>query len=229
MRGSLQRCNRGSVGVLWGQSNSNRCGNKSGSAAALGYSMPAGATYWENGGQLLSYTAAHLGPEVGIFHEAITVAGRPSCTLVKYGFDGSSLGSWNTPGHADDLIAHCVTAGVVPQWGICVQGEAEATTSEVAANSWAEDCVAVLADFRAAWGAGFGCVFVRIRTTDDAGYPWHANVRTEQDYMAANFANVGLTNVDDGELDEDLVHYLGPTAVLAGRRAVRILLDAGVF
>jgi len=228
MRGALRRCNRGSVGVLWGQSNANRCGNKSGSAAALGYSLPAGATYWENGGQLLSYTAPHLGPEVGIFHEAITVAGRAGCTLIKRGIDGTSLGAWNST-HSATLIADCATAGVIPQWGICVQGEAEATTSESAANDWAADCVSVLADFRAAWGAGFGCVFVRIRTTDSAGYPWHANVRAEQDYMALNFANVGLTNVDDGEVDADLVHYKGPTAVLAGRRAVRILLDAGVF
>ena len=104
MRGALRRCNRGSVGVLWGQSNANRCGNKSGSAAALGYSLPAGATYWENGGQLLSYTAPHLGPEVGIFHEAITVAGRAGCTLIKRGIDGTSLGAWNST-HSATLIA----------------------------------------------------------------------------------------------------------------------------
>lgn len=222
---------RGTAGVLWGQSNSNRCGNNTGTAADAGYSLPAGAVYWENGAQLLSYTAPHHGLEVGIFHEIIPVAGRAAATLVKRGIDGTRMNVWDST-HSATLIADCNTAGVVPSWGICVQGEAEAAVSEAASEAWDDDALPVLADFRSAWGAAWPCVFVRIRTVDSTNYPHHAVVRTVQTSASARWANVGIVHVDDSPLATDgsgTVHYTSATAILAGRRAARLLIDAGAI
>lgn len=231
VRGQMLYSKRGTAGVLWGQSNANRCGNNTGSAAAAGYSLPPGAVYWENGGQLLSYTAPHHGLEVGIFHEILTVAGKAAATLVKLGVDGTRMNVWDST-HTATLIANCVTAGVVPAWGICVQGEAEATVSEAASNAWDDDALPVLADFRAAWGAAWPCVFVRIRTQDATNYPHHAAARTTQTDACARWVNVGIVNVDDSPLATDgsgVVHYTSATAILAGRRAARLLINAGVI
>lgn len=231
VRGQMLYSKRGGAGVLWGQSNANRCGNNTGTAAAAGYSLPTGAVYWENGLSLASYTALHHGLEVGILDEIITVAGKSATTLVKRGVDGTRMTLWDST-HAAALIADCVTAGVTPSWGICVQGEAEAVISDAVASGWASDALPVLADFRAAWGAAWPCVFVRIRTTDATNYPHHAAARNAQNVACARWQGVGIVSVDDSPLATDasgVVHYTSATAILAGRRAARLLLNAGVI
>jgi hypothetical protein len=221
--GNLSLCNRGPVLFMGGQSNSHQCGNKTGVSGRV---KPAKATWIKSGTLKAGYVDPHHGPEQGVLYE-ICEEEDLECTLLQYGVDGSSGANWNSLRCAE-AIAQAAAAGVVPRAGIWIQGEAEAAAGATQAGDWDDDFMAVLAKFRQAWGGAFGMVLVRIRTTDPTNYAHHAIVRANQNLAAGSWPHMGICDVDDSPLDVDGVHYTAATAFLAGRRAARILLNAGV-
>lgn len=221
--GTLELSNRGPVIFMGGQSNARRCGNKTGVSGRV---KPALATWYEDGVLKTAYDNLHHGPEQGFFYEVCEVEGL-AVTLLQYGVDGSSGANWNSVRCAEAL-AQAAALNLVPRAGVWIQGEAEAAAGATQAGDWDDDYAAVTARFRQGWGGAYGQVLGRIRTTSGS-YPHHAIVRANQDLVAATFPHMGIFHVDDGELDVDGVHYNAATAFLAGRRAARILLDAGVI
>jgi hypothetical protein len=229
-KGSLLLANRGNYGVLLGQSNANRCGNKTSSAAAAGFSKPASATYWDiqtsAGAALASYSAPFHGPETGLLDELCTVNGK-TITLVKRGMDGTALSAWNST-HCATLISDCATAGIVPRWGILIQGENEASSSAITSAAWDTTLIDVLAKFRAVWGASFGLLIIELVGTDVATFPHRSVLVPRQQYAGANFANVEILSMGAMTMDADLTHFTSLTATAVGRAAAQRLLARGL-
>lgn len=227
----LARANKGSIGVLFGQSNANACGNATGPSPL---SKPASATLYIDGVLQDDFPSTHHGVEVGILDELCRVAGK-TVTLFRHGVNGSSLDAWNST-YSADLISQVADAGLgYPAWGVLIQGAAEAAVSEAAALGWDGDLLPVLADLRAAWGGAFGVVIVKEGTADLVNFPHIEIVKQRQIYVASNWPHIGICDVDDQTPDglatdgAGTAHYKSATAILAGRRAARVLLNAGVL
>jgi hypothetical protein len=232
--GTLALANRGTVGVLFGQSNANTSGNGTGPSPLV---KPAGATLYVGGVLQAAFSAVNHGPEVGLLDELVRVGQRPAATLLRHGVDGAPLANINAT-HAPALIGHAAAAGVVPRWGVLIQGEAEAAAGATQAGDWNDDLVPVLAKLRQAWGGAFGLVVVRIRTTDAVNYPHFALVGANQDLVGSTWPHVITVRVDtfdNGQpttLNTDgsgTVHYTSATSVHAGRVAARALMAQGIL
>jgi hypothetical protein len=226
--GSLTHANRGNFGVVFGQSNANRCGNKPGSATAAGFSKPAAATYYDfvtQAGVMASYSAPHHSIETGLLDELCVVNGK-AVTLAKRGMDGTSLAQWNST-HAATLKSDITTAALgIPKWGILVQGENEAGASQGAADTWDTDLITLRGNLCASWGAAFGLIVVRLHPSSSG--TWTANARVRQDYACSAQWHIGKVTTDDLALADDSLHFSSAMATEVGRRCARLLLSAGL-
>lgn len=239
--GNLSRANRagliaslGRVVQIVGQSNADTSGNSTGPSPI---SKPAAATLYIGGVLQAGFSATNHGAEVGFVDEVITVAGRSAVTVLRHGINGTTLASWAAT-HCATVIGHANAIPVRPVATVLIQGEAESATSEAAALGWRDDFENFAGRLRGAYGGGHGIVICRIRTTDAVNYPHHAVMRTTQNTVGTTFPHVSLYHVDT---DDDgvattlvtdgsgTVHFTSATSILAGRRAARVLLNAGIL
>lgn len=227
--GSLRHANRGTFGVGFGQSNMNKCGNKTGSATNAGYSKPATATYYDFVTQatvMASYTATHHSIETGLLDRLCNHYGR-TVTFAKRGMDGTSLAQWNST-HCATLKADLATASLgIPAWGVLVQGENEAGAAEGTANGWDSDLISVMANLRRSWGASFGLVIVRLHPASNG--TWTSNVQVRQDYAADHHWHTGIVEIDNaGDLADDSLHFSSALASAVGVLVADKLISTGL-